>query len=1038
MGSAQPQNYDQTRPRTNYSPIRATTLPETPIFHSFSSGNTALGLFQSGTNDIQPPTTPIPRTLSDRNISEPNTPGLRQTASESWHFPSHKPFQAFYTPNAPPSMRVRRTTSAPLLPRDENAPPLPDTPSAQSRPSRKRRVAPSTTDKTTSTTASKKSRNMALCLEDKLAQILEACTVAGLSWAEVQYEMYRLPTAEEKASWEAPSRERFMDERSTQSPVCSTFGYVIHMAEHTRIPPEMFSSAQKAPYLTIGPVRPAMTSFAVQISIQELVSNAEKAVQPDAGLHVHIPSARRPQKKNVAEVDWTNIGSFTHKAIQTIHRQFQPLLRHILIKVMTWSNSKKRSRSVGIVADDILSKIAFTRTPFARLPAIMRGLFHFASNASFDTFRYESRVGNTPAYSMVVKALYGLSSQASKFTCNYHRRRMARIGLQNAMNVGMAGTAWIRPLRHPDALNYEDKERRRASSHQEKPTPAFPLPTSGGSETNLPELMAAVTDFMKSAGQTSDDFVHHMLLIGGDGLTFELLLKMARQRQFHSSPFTSLCLINPLLQWWHTWWTNDSRIIDKHLVSYASLDPSTLGHSASKIERTIRIDQGKYDYHQGSELLYFVLDMRMLDCWRLILSREAAIRKVTLPSHADLFQVIDALSARGQLPEIEDLEKLAAKLHATHTTEEAVFRSARGRLKTAFPPRGTPWVTSIDSLTVPSAELLASPSLLDALDQSMDGDKAKAKPDPQADCVLARSQDFMREVMRSREATWSIAEGDVGRVWEQLKAIMFSFAGSNHKKYAQYLLETLFDLEWESSPELRETLLEISVVNLSGLPGKFKPGDLVQEYFNRILEVIVQHKGREFGKCFIREGIARNLHHFQQLKTDFLEGVRLKARSTCHAKPHSKPEIAKLLKEYSQAELHMYRPGRGYSEGKVVRTDFKLGCDAMRDGLLKKWTTRMMLLRSQGVTDPAVLSSSDDADEEGELDWTSLPLYSTESQDGVLVHNLLYPTADALSIVDVKRKFSTNSLLSPYPPWYEEAGFHLHQLARIGTHVVSV
>ncbi len=403
---------------------------------------------------------------------------------------------------------------------------------------------------------------------------------------------------------------------------------------------------------------------------------------------------------------------------------------------------------------------------------------------------------------------------------------------------------------------------------------------------------------------------------------------------------------------------------------------------------------------------------------RLILSREAAIRKVTLPSHADLFQVIDAISARGQLPEIEDLEKLAAELHATYTTEEAVFRSARGRLKTAFPPRGSPWFTSIDSLAVPSAEPLASSSLLDALDQSMDGDKAEAKPDgkpdPQADCVLARSQDFMREVMRSREATWSIAEGDVGRVWEQLKAIMFSFAGSNHKKYAQYLLETLFDLEWESSPELRETLLEISVVNLSGLPGKFKPGDLVQEYFNRILEAIVQHKGREFGERFIREGIARNLHHFQQLKTDFLEGVRLKARSTRHAKPHSKPEIAKLLKEYSQAELHMYRPGRGYDEGKVVRTDFKLGCEAMRDGLLKKWTTRMTLLRSQGVTDPAVLSSSDDADEEGEPDWTALPLYSTESQDGVLVHDLLDPTADALSIVNaMERDASADDLEDP-------------------------
>ncbi len=571
-------------------------------------------------------------------------------------------------------------------------------------------------------TTTKKPRSPSLCLEEKLSKVLEACSGVGLSWAEVQYEMYRLPSSREKEDWEPHVREKYTSRRTTvahflQGRTTYTVSSMLDLwIRHPYGRPHkdsshMFSGVEKAPYLTIGPVRPAMTSFAVQVAVRELVLQAEQAVQPEAGLHVHIPTAKRPEKKNVAEVDWRDIGKFTGNTISKIHRRYQWLLRYILVKVMRRSAKvKPQSRNVKIVslrfftlsatsssdfvvkvADDIISKMVFTRSPFARLPALMKGLFHFASNASFDTFRYESRVGNTPAYSTVLRSLYGLSSQASKFTVerardllyvvwiimdnvqNYHRRRMTRIGLQNTMNVGMAGTAWIRPLRHPNALNYEDKERRRASSRRDQltvdsllrkldgnherrvfsyqwlwvlghyvssleplkqhanmllrtrgmvlkvedcPTMAFPLPTSSGSETNLPELMAAIFDFLKSTGQTSTDFLCRMLPLGGDGLTFELLLKMLRQRQFHSSPFTSMRLLNPLLQWWHTLWTNDSRIIDKHLISYASLDPSTLGHSASKIDRTIRIDQGKYDYHQGSELLYFVLDMRMLDCWR--------------------------------------------------------------------------------------------------------------------------------------------------------------------------------------------------------------------------------------------------------------------------------------------------------------------------------------------------------------------------------------------------------------------------------------
>ncbi|KAF9038843.1 hypothetical protein BDZ89DRAFT_1216543 [Hymenopellis radicata] len=481
-------------------------------------------------------------------------------------------------------------------------------------------------------------------------------------------------------------------------------------------------------------------------------------------------------------------------------------------------------------------------------------------------------------------------------------------------------------------------------------------------------------------------------------------------------PSTSLRVMNPVLLWWHALWTNLSRIIEKHLVSYSSLDPSSLGHSASKIDRTIRIDQGKYDFHQGSELVYFVIDMCMLDCWRLLFLQELEKQGLPISSTADVFTIVETLSVAGKLPEIEDLEKHALRLHLAYSSEEAIYRSANGRLYQhhSLPPTGEAWdIPNVSPPPVPSAENIPGGGAVNAaLDNllsetgssslSSEGEHASAvpkaanvkavinAPPSETDAVLARSQDFMREAIRSREAAWASAEGDVGR----------------------YLLETLFDLELESSPKLRETLLEISHANISGLAGKHKPCDLLQEYFNRILEAIVQHKGREYGERFIREGIARNLHHFQRLKADFLDGVGLAERSSRHTKPHTKPEVRILLHEYLVQRLH-YRAGRMIGkEPTIVQTHFKMGCTVMRAGRLKKWITRMMFMWGRRVPESelpdnfdAEREEAEEEDEEEESpsgsanDLSNQSLCAMDMVDGRLVTRTLNPEEDALAII---------------------------------------
>lgn len=167
--------------------------------------------------------------------------------------------------------------------------------------------------------------------------------------------------------------------------------------------------------------------------------------------------------------------------------------------------------------------------------------------------------------------------------------------------------------------------------------------------------------------------------------------------------------------------------------------------------------------------------------------------------------------------------------------------------------------------------------------------------------------------------------------------MLFTFAGSSHSKYATYLLETITTLELESSQVLRNSLLRMMVLNLSGTPGGCAPGDLIQEYFNRLLEAIVERKGKEFDDVFIREVIVRNLHRMAKLKPDLREGVSLSKRSTRHSEPHTNPEVWVLLQQYAHHQLHSRRAGRFVEEKDV--DDFTSGWKKLGKGKgkLTKW-----------------------------------------------------------------------------------------------------
>ena len=147
-------------------------------------------------------------------------------------------------------------------------------------------------------------------------------------------------------------------------------------------------------------------------------------------------------------------------------------------------------------------------------------------------------------------------------------------------------------------------------------TVVHPLATSAKNETSSTELRDGLVDFLEQIGQTPEDHHPHVTLVGGDGLTFEQLGNLKRTMQLQDEPFKNFEIIQPYLQLWHTEWTDLCRLFVAHFGEDGSEDPSTIGHSSSKIGFKRPANLAKIDYYPGSHHLYRILDSRILDCWR--------------------------------------------------------------------------------------------------------------------------------------------------------------------------------------------------------------------------------------------------------------------------------------------------------------------------------------------------------------------------------------------------------------------------------------
>ncbi|KAJ6586290.1 hypothetical protein DFH09DRAFT_1075250 [Mycena vulgaris] len=370
---------------------------------------------------------------------------------------------------------------------------------------------------------------------------------------------------------------------------------------------------------------------------------------------------------------------------------------------------------------------------------------------------------------------------------------------------------------------------------------------------------------------------------------------------------------------WHTKSTKLNSSASNHYGPAASPDPLSLSRSSNAANMKRPTDLKKLVLGCDSDLLTHFNELADNNCLPSLHNflEQASILRERYASQTAYEQSLDKAEQDGVLPRSKFPQGSA---WTPPTGPEAP--AAAHNIDTEMP--GLDDISDDDEPAEnapageePSTEIPTTPEPKGSNTKSHDVEEGpkvhKEPPGFDGDRVLSNVSLFLMEFGWWIELNYAIPEGDVGRLFEILKAL----------------------LEFECSPELKEALLNNWLINLCGEIGKFIEGDLMQEWNNRWLTQISGQRGGDFDDKFYRKMIAPNVLHFLQIKEDIESAFELKRRSKSHTSPHLRDETKILLQLYREEELHSFRSGR--SMGHAAVNQFDQGYQQLEDSKLGEY-----------------------------------------------------------------------------------------------------
>ncbi|KAJ7444410.1 hypothetical protein B0H11DRAFT_1616710, partial [Mycena galericulata] len=232
----------------------------------------------------------------------------------------------------------------------------------------------------------------------------------------------------------------------------------------------MFDTA--TPYSEIRTVRQALTAFAAQSCSDFLERESGTAVKPSGGLWAEIGNGTR---EDGSSAEWKDLRTAIQEAALNLrtNQRLAVHFMHIIAEPKPRSRkgilTVRKSRPRDNVVTSCLAALDFCKNDNARLLPLARGILYLSSNVPMEIMSHNSRLAHTPSVNTIKVALRGFSDQKAivirtrgrdvsvtnhsdgRITTmanvlifdnvqHFHKQRDFRIGRENSMIIGIAGT----------------------------------------------------------------------------------------------------------------------------------------------------------------------------------------------------------------------------------------------------------------------------------------------------------------------------------------------------------------------------------------------------------------------------------------------------------------------------------------------------------------------------------------------------------------------------------------------------------------------
>ncbi|KAG9077862.1 hypothetical protein FS749_010195 [Ceratobasidium sp. UAMH 11750] len=477
-----------------------------------------------------------------------------------------------------------------------------------------------------------------------------------------------------------------------------------------------------------------------------------------------------------------------------------------------------------------------------------------------------------------------------------------------------------------------------------------PMGTSGIDESTASGGSDILQDLVEQMKLKAADLKNFLIMVCGDWLSVDRLRKAIQYKAKDSNIYEQRRWALPIVQLWHMKWAFLKVIYKTHWSDWTGPDVAVgLRHGLEALGRSF--NHTKCDFYPGHEGLKVVFDSLVLTSVLAVVKERLGMPSGTGQDDEHIHMLSDLRSYFGPGGShahfnLSDLLELAGLVYDRFMTTGAYLdstsmkdldldtnqitealaslmadmgvRKRRSKPQAAGAQPEAESESQMEPALEPGASMEVDNPEKDSDDSQLSGaedmeDLPPASGVPPAklgDPALRNAQLLMRDGFWYLEFVTAVTEGDIGRVFEIIKVLHFTFWGGGATNYGNELLELACNYFYEYPADLQIAILNNYLVNPSGLPNHWHELDLLQEHHNLLIKRVFNKKNSDFDSNFLRRAVSVNIRGFGKLRDALLHMLGLSTVPTGHSLPDYEHDIDVLATHYRRSDLFAFKPGR--------------------------------------------------------------------------------------------------------------------------------